>query len=276
VPIPSLTDMTLQRSPPSAELVPARGPEVRCNRSRCARKVRTTRPVGPRLMPRLQPDTLWPRARSAVRSTTVAGRRSSARAQPAPGGRHRGGQSRATAGQRPGRRRRVPPAACSVRSAARAGQRLTAGIRTHPWRGTSNAAPRQAPSRYFARGLRVLEVCHASEGGPCIPYSSNTAFIDHREPSPSSALSPLPPAQPSRINATHQAEDGIAGIICLLAFHGGSAPFDGRVEKNWRSRVMLGESALWPTRRPRPVSDSTASLIVHRMRLRHPEAFSRE
>jgi hypothetical protein len=36
------------------------------------------------------------------------------------------------------------------------------------------------------------------------------------------------------VNASKQDRDQIAGIICLLAFHGGSARFDGRVEKNWR------------------------------------------
>lgn len=50
-----------------------RRPELRCNRSRRERSCSTTCPVGPRFLPRLQPDTLWPSARRTLRSGTVAG-----------------------------------------------------------------------------------------------------------------------------------------------------------------------------------------------------------
>jgi hypothetical protein len=49
-----------------------RRPELRCTRSRRERSSCTTRPVGPRFLPRLHADTSCPRARRAVRRGIVA------------------------------------------------------------------------------------------------------------------------------------------------------------------------------------------------------------
>ena len=79
-----------------------------------------------------------------------------------------------------------------------------------------------------------------SEGGSCILSSSNTAVIDHREPSPLRALLLLRSAQSAKTKTPHQARDQIAGSH-------GSSP-DGPLRAH-RSVGQLGYDSVRSQRR---------------------------
>src|SRR3712207_3378238 len=119
-----------------------RRPEARCNSATRERSSRTTRTVLPRLVPRLQPDTSWPRTRKTLRSSSVAGLPASS-----PGRTSTGWPSPrravASSGQVAKRAARSSPArGASVTSRAREGTR---GVVTGPGSlGDDEAAPRRA------------------------------------------------------------------------------------------------------------------------------------
>ena len=86
---------------------------------------------------------------------------------------------------------------------------------------------------------RAARSACAAHTRSCIFYSSNTLRGSPLDALTANATWATPPGVSARTSSNQSCQDQIAGIICLLAFHGGSAPFDERVEKNWRK---LGES----------------------------------